>query len=207
MNLVKRIKNYIENQYGMPTGFIGSYIGEKMVRQHKPETVWTIQLLDLKQNEFILELGCGAGFAMKLLLDRSEVIKIIGIDLSETVLKSASIRNRSSLKSGRANLVHANVNKLPFPDNHFTKLYSIHSIYFWDNIPESVAEISRVLKTDGKVVLTLCDGKDGVVWTSIRNMIQQQLIPEFTKAGFKNIGEIKGPDSRDYHTVAVIAEK
>jgi hypothetical protein len=40
-----------DNQYRKPKGLIGTYIGEMMVRQHKPETVWTIKLFIIQQSK------------------------------------------------------------------------------------------------------------------------------------------------------------
>jgi len=46
-----------------------------------------------------------------------------------------------------------------FQDGCFTKVFSIHSVYFWDNLPETISEIYRVLKPEGTIILTLCAGK------------------------------------------------
>ncbi|MEH7885072.1 class I SAM-dependent methyltransferase [Bacillus sp. JJ1609] len=207
MQLIKRLKEYIDSQYGLPTGAIGSYIGEKMVRQHQPETIWTLELLELKKEELILELGCGAGYAIKRILENDSVKYIIGLDLSETILKSARLRNRHEINKGRAELVQGNVMQLPFENQQFTRVFSIQSIYFWDHIDETLSEIYRVLKNDGKMVLTLSNGKAGIMWNGIIEMVEIEVIPYMKKIGYKNIETVIGPDSRQYHTIAIIGEK
>jgi ubiquinone/menaquinone biosynthesis C-methylase UbiE len=207
MKVIKPFKEFIDKQYSKPSGFLGMYIGEKMVRQHQPETLWTIRLLNLHQHENILELGCGAGYAIKLLLKQSTVSEVVGLDISHSVLKSASIRNRKAINEGRAKIVKGNVNELPFQEEQFTKVFSIHSIYFWENLSETILDIYRVLKPKGTVILTLCDGKDGETWDGIKSMIENQVIPTMELGGFKNIELIKGPNSRQYQTVAVKAIK
>ncbi|WP_423406729.1 class I SAM-dependent methyltransferase [Heyndrickxia sp. MSNUG] len=207
MELLNRLKEYIDSQYRLPTGAIGSYIGEKMVRQHQPETIWTLELLEFKKEEMILELGCGAGYAIKKILKNDSVEYIIGLDLSETVLKSARMRNRHEINKGRARLVQGNVKQLPFENQQFTRVFSIQSIYFWDQIEETLSEIYRVLIHEGKMVLTLSNGKAGIMWNGINEMVENEVIPHMKKIGFKNIETVRGPDSRQYHTIAIIGEK
>ena len=137
------------NQFGNPRGLLGMYAGEKMVKQHVTETQWTIKLLNLQQKEIILELGCGAGYAIKLLLEQTVVSHVIGMDLSRSILRSATLRNRNEISKGRASLVQGNVNQLNFLDGYFTKVYSIHSVYFWDNLPKTILDIYRILKHEG----------------------------------------------------------
>lgn len=203
MKLIKQLKEFVDKQYSMPSGLIGMYFGEKMVRQHQPETLWTIKLLNLKHDENLLELGCGAGFAMKLLLDEPAVSRIVGLDISQSILKSARLRNRNEINKGRARLVQGNVNQLAFPDERFTKVFSIQSVYFWDNLPETMTEIYRVLKPEGTIVVTLSDGKSGETWESIKNLIETQIVPIMEQKGFRNIELLRGPDSREYNTISI----
>jgi ubiquinone/menaquinone biosynthesis C-methylase UbiE len=207
LKLIKQIKDFIDRQYSYPRGLLGMYIGEKMVKQHEPETQWTIKLLKLKQNENILELGCGAGYAMKLLLEKSAVSHVTGLDVSQSVLRSAAIRNRNDIRKGRAKLVNSNVDNLAFQDGSFSKLFSIHSIYFWDNLPKTMSEIYRVLKSKGTIVLTLCDGKSGETWGDTKDLIEKQVIPIMGQSGFINIEILRGPNSREFHTISIKAEK
>jgi ubiquinone/menaquinone biosynthesis C-methylase UbiE len=183
------------------------YIGEKMVKQHKPETLWTIQLLDLKQDEAVLELGCGAGYAIKLLLEQPAVALAMGIDLSKSVLRSAAIRNRKELRKGRLKLAKSDVSRLMFLDRSFSKVFSIHSVYFWEDTQKSINEIYRVLKPDGTVILTLSDGKSGVTSQWTKDLIEKHLIPYMETCGFRNIEVLRGENSREYHTVSIRTKK
>ncbi|MDQ0970473.1 ubiquinone/menaquinone biosynthesis C-methylase UbiE [Neobacillus niacini] len=207
MELIDRVKGIIDNQYRKPKGLIGTYIGEKMVRQHKPETLWTIKLLNIQQSESVLELGCGAGYAMKLILEQSIVGKVVGLDLSPTVIRSAMIRNKKALNNEKAKLVQANVKSLPFDDEQFDKVFSIHTIYFWDELAATLSEIFRVLKPGSVFILTFCDGENGEIWDDISSLIDEQLIPIMKNKGFFEVALVKGPNSRQFHTVAVSGKK
>ncbi|MBT2679424.1 class I SAM-dependent methyltransferase [Bacillus sp. ISL-35] len=203
---MERIQEYIDNQYRTPKGLIGTVIGEKMVKQHKPETLWTIELLNIQQGESVLELGCGSGYAMKLILEQDKT-RVVGLDLSPTVIRSAKMRNKKAFMEEKADFVQGNVNCLPFQDEQFDKVFSIHTIYFWDELFTTVSEIYRVLKPDGRITLTLCDGKNDVIWDGIRNIIEEQLIPIMKNQGFLEVEVVKGPNSRQYHTIAVLGKK
>ncbi|QHA91043.1 methyltransferase domain-containing protein [Bacillus sp. N1-1] len=196
----------IEYQYQHPKGLLGWYIGEKMIRQHKPETIWSISLLNLQKDEDILEIGCGAGYAMKRLLNKPSIHKVIGLDVSKTLLHSSTIRNQIAIRQKRAQVIHGNVHKLPFKDKQFSKVFSVHSVYFWENLPQAMSEIARVLKPNGAVSLTLSDGQSGESWDTVKNMIENELIPLMKQFEFTNIRRVKGPDSRGYHIVAITGE-
>jgi ubiquinone/menaquinone biosynthesis C-methylase UbiE len=202
-----RLTRFIDAYYGSPKGIIGLWIGEKMVKQHQPETLWTIDLIKLKPNDKVLELGCGAGLAIQLLQNQLTDGHVTGLDLSKTMVRSATIRNRKAIKSGRVEIRYGNGEEIPYPNRSFDKVFSIHSIYFWDDLPKSINEIFRVLKPSGLVIITLSNGKEGVVNNHIQNIIDQQIIPCMLRVGFSNVNQIKGPDSRVFNTVAVAGVK
>ena len=85
-----------------------------------------------------------------------------------------------------ANEWYNSINLKHFQDGCFTKVFSIHSVYFWDNLPKTISEIYRVLKPEGTIILTLCAGKKGETWTDINNMLEQQVIPILGQNGFKS---------------------
>jgi ubiquinone/menaquinone biosynthesis C-methylase UbiE len=205
--MMQSFHTYIDRQYKMPSGLIGYVIGEKMVKQHQPETHWTISLLDLNRQDTVLELGCGAGYALNKILKTEQVRHVTGVDLSPAVLKLANRRNRREIQSGRAELVNSSVDSLPLENECFHKIFSIHSLYFWEDLQGAVNEMHRVLIPGGMTILTICNGKDGEAWPSIEELIERQLIPVMTRTGFHHIEMLRGPDSRGYHTVAIVGEK
>ncbi|UXH44071.1 class I SAM-dependent methyltransferase [Rossellomorea vietnamensis] len=207
MNVKAKLQNLMDTQYSRPAGVLGWFIGEKMIRQHKPETLWTIENLQLQKNERILEIGCGAGFAMKLIASSNGSYSVTGLDVSETLLQSAALRNKKAIRQKQMSLVHGRVEEMPFPDEEFTAVFSIHSVYFWEDLSKSLKEIERVLSPGGTALITLCDGKDGEDWTTIKKMIQGELLPIMEQLKFTDLRVLEGPVSRGYHTVAVCGVK
>lgn len=50
----------------------------------------------------------------------------------------------------------------PYPDERFNKVFTVNTIYFWNNPIEDLKEIRRVLKTDGQILLLEIHEKSGV---------------------------------------------
>lgn len=207
MGFFKTTREFIDSHYKTPKGIIGTYIGEKMVRQHKTETNWSLELMNIQQGDRILELGCGAGYAIKLILEKDLAEEIVGLDISPTILRSAGIRNKKAINEKRVKLVQANINKLPFHNENFNTVFSIQTIYFWTDIDTTLSEISRVLKPKGVVILTFSDGKNDETWEGIRDITDNQVIPSMKNAGFCDVSFVRGPDSRGYHTALVRGTK
>ncbi|MDL5377798.1 class I SAM-dependent methyltransferase [Exiguobacterium mexicanum] len=202
-----RLQTWIDSQYENPRGIVGTYIGEKMVRQHRVEVDWTIEQLLIQPDNRVLDLGCGAGDALAQMLRRYAHVHVTGLDRSPTIVRSALKRNRADVHSGRAEVVEGDLGTLPFPDAQFDRVFSIHTIYFWEDVPAVLAAIDRILKPGGSFVITYCDGKGGVNWDGITAIVREQLIPAASVLGFIDVHERRGPDSRDYHTVAVTGQK
>ncbi|MDQ0483792.1 class I SAM-dependent methyltransferase [Guptibacillus hwajinpoensis] len=206
--MLKRLRRSIGTQYQKPVGLLGLYVGERMIREHRPDTLWTLRLLKLSNNERLLELGCGSGYALKLLLEHSGVTEAVGIDISEDILKSAAIRNWKGRTKGRVRLEQGDVKNLPFENDYFTKVYSIHSVYFWDDYQKTIEEVYRVLKPKGTLLITLCNGRNGESKSEIQKLITHNLVPNMLRTGFQNIKCIKGEvNSQQYQTVTIFAEK
>lgn len=123
MSFLKKTREFINQHYKTPKGIIGTYIGEKMVRQHKTETNWTLELMNVQKGDRILELGCGAGYAIKLLLEKDLTQEMVGLDISPTIIRSAQFRNKKAIKEKRSKLVQANLNNLPFDHDYFNTVF------------------------------------------------------------------------------------
>ncbi len=153
------MKEYIETvvsrHYSRPAGIIGRIAGNRMVKQHEPENIWSVSLLAVQPTDSILEIGFGAGATIQQLTALASEGYVAGVDFSQTMVNVARKRNAKAVKAGRVELKYGNAANLPFVDKHFDKVLSIHSLYFWLDPLKAFAEILRVLKSEGTVTLTL----------------------------------------------------
>ncbi len=205
----------LNKQYECPKGVMGRIAGEVMVHQHRPETVWTLQLLDIQPTDDVLEAGFGAGQGIKLAAARVTSGHIRGIDLSEEMVRVATKRNASAIKAGRVTLSQGSITALPFEDQSFDKIMTIHTMYFWPEPHEpsqALSELCRVLKPGGPLIITLSTGKINAqgevqVWEPLQSALEEQIMPALQRKGFPVVRLEQGPVSRHYTSVAVIGKK
>jgi ubiquinone/menaquinone biosynthesis C-methylase UbiE len=201
----RRTDALMGRHYQCPTGLIGRIIGERMVRQHEPETLWTLAVLDIAPTDQVLEVGCGAGRAIELVAARVPDGHAIGFDLSRTMVRAATRRNARAVERGRVSVRQGDVAHLPFADRQFDRVLSIHTLYFWVDPVGAVAEIGRVLAPGGRLVLTFSPGMvDAGDDEGVRDVLDRQVLPAMEQAGFSMVSVERGPDSRQYKTVAVV---
>ena len=205
--MFQRFKSYIDSQYGNPRGIVGWRIGQKMMQQHLPETQWTVARLDVGPDDIVLELGCGAGKGLQLVAGILTGGKVIGLDRSETLVKSALSINRERVASGTVTVIHGDAQEIPLADSSVDKVFSIHSLYFWDDLNTAMSEISRVLRPGGLVIFTVSDGTVSEDNVPVKDMLSTKVIPGMEQAGLSNISLERGPTSRNYRSLGVVAVK
>ena len=212
MKVKQHLAGLWNQQYRSPSGMMGWLAGERMVRQHRPETAWTMNLLEVQPTDTVLEVGFGAGQAIKLAAEKASDGRVMGIDLSEVMVRVATKRNAQAVKAGRVALAQGNMTALPFEDQHFDKIMTIHTFYFWSEPSQPLRELYRVLKTGGRLVITLSTGKINArgeveVWPPLQSALEEQVMPGMQREGFQVVRLERGPNSRQYTSVAVIGEK
>jgi len=105
-----------------------------MAHQNKPETLWTVSLLDIHTADYVLEVGFGPGTGIEFIANRATGGFTAGVDVSQTMLEEAVKRNDSAIRAGRVELKRGDVASLPYPNEFFHKAMSIHSIYSGRNL-------------------------------------------------------------------------
>lgn len=103
-------------------------------------------------NEKILELGFGTGCSLVETYSCNPSIKLFGVELSSLMLKKASSRIRfCGLENSIVLSLIENKTQIPFPDNHFDKIYieSVLAIQEGNSLEKMIQELKRVLKPKG----------------------------------------------------------
>ena len=128
--------------------------GESMEQHHTPiaETIW--ERMDLSTEDRILELGCGEGWACRLMAHRAGPgCSVVGIDISNEMIRRAQEKSRSlSNVSYHCGSAH----QIPNPDNTFTKVVSIEAFYYFEQQEQVLRELLRVVKPGGRLYLLMC---------------------------------------------------
>jgi len=110
--------------------------------------------LALRPHDRVLEVGFGGGY---LLGRMGTVITngfLAGVDVSPPMVAFCEKRYRSLVETGKLELKCARAESLPYPDNYFTKAYTVNSIFYWESAPQAISELHRVLGEGG--VLVMC---------------------------------------------------
>jgi SAM-dependent methyltransferase len=201
---------YLDRQHRYPSGFVGQFIGERMVRQHTPETNWSVGLLGIQPTDRVLEIGFGAGRGLALALEQAHKGRVTGVDLSPTMIRVAARRNRIAIERGRLVLLRGTIAALPFVDRVFDKLLSIHTFYFWPDPRAVCMRLVGLLAPAGRLVSTLATARrqpDGEwdYWDVHR--LAAALAEEFERFPSITATLQHGPDSREYNNVAIVIDK
>lgn len=145
---------YIARQFGKPKGFGGRIVTAIMNRQNHPLYEETNRLLSLNDDESILDIGCGNGYVLEMLAKQYDC-HFAGIDISKSILLAASKRNQRFVKNGQMSFGCFGADKMVFADAVFDKAYTINTVYFWEDLTNTMTEIKRVLKPGGVFINTI----------------------------------------------------
>ncbi len=212
MRVISRI---LDNQYRQPSGLLGLWIGWRMARDHFPENLWTVGLMDVKPADRILEIGFGPGATIQLITQRNITGKVAGVDSSGAMLRAAARRNRTAIRRGQVDLRHGEAEILPFEDSEFNKVLSVHSVYFWPDPQKAIREIHRVLEPGGRVFLTILpsqywnagDPDEPVSLPASRPYAPGELADMLQAAGFDRVWFEDGADPDVLSKYCVIGER
>jgi len=160
------------SQLRKPEGETGIKTGEWMntgnLQIHKD----TLAVLNAGKEETILEIGMGNGYFVTEILRDNPHVNYTGCDFSEIMVKEAEKINSDWIKNEQARFIYTDGKSLPLQSESFDKVFTLNTIYFWEDEKSILAELKRVLKPGGTLIIAL------------RPKHQMQHYP-FTRYGFK----------------------
>ena len=109
------------------------------------------EALGARPGERVLDAGCGPGFYVAEILERvGPEGSVVGVDASEPMLALAAKRCE-----GHANVAFkgGDVTALPVADADFDRALSVQVLEYVSDIPAALAELKRVLRPGGRLLL------------------------------------------------------
>jgi ubiquinone/menaquinone biosynthesis C-methylase UbiE len=122
----------------------------------------------LKPDNVVLDIGFGNGYLIKKLFEQNVPITIHGIEISNDMINKVTTKNKQNIENGTLKLVLENISKTSFEENMFDKIYTVNTIYFWNELEKSFSEIKRILKSGGIFINVIYTKEylDKIVYTS-----------------------------------------
>lgn len=101
----------------------------------------------------VLDLGCGTGQLTERLCTTFPSAEVIGVDLSDGMLERAAERLDDVETARSAGFVRANAQCLPLAPGTLDVITCTESFHWYDDQAAAVAELSRVLRPGGRLVI------------------------------------------------------
>lgn len=143
------------NQLRHPHGTMGKEVGERMNKGNRLMNLEAIHQLQPSGTDRILEIGMGNGFFVGDILSENKEVKYFGCDSSTSMVEESILLNDRWIKNGQADFVTGEAQNLPFENNFFDKIFTVNTIYFWDDKNAVLTDISRTLKKNGLLIIAL----------------------------------------------------
>ena len=170
--------------------------GESMEKGHRPVGEQAIARMRISPDARVLDVGCGSGWATRMLAEYAFDGRVTGIDISDEMIRLAREPSRSV---ANVDFEIASAEQLPFSDHEFTHAFSMESLYYYRNIPKALKEIHRALKPGGSFVAVVdlyWENEATHQWIDTLNVPVELLSVDdyhslFIDAGFVNIRDAR----------------
>ncbi|GAA3928261.1 SAM-dependent methyltransferase [Actinoplanes auranticolor] len=122
---------------------------------------WAVELLDVRPDDQILEVGCGPGVAVGLVCQRLGRGSVTAIDRSRTAIERASARNAEHVAAGRARFACLELAAAGGLGQRFDKVFAVNVNLFWTREPSAEIEVLKGLLRSGATLLLCYEAPPG----------------------------------------------
>lgn len=171
-----------------------------MEKSHWDITRQMIDLMKVDAHDNVMDLGCGVGWATRVLAQKASRGLVLGIDLSDRMIIQARTEYRNP---PNALFLVADAARIPCTENFFNALLSVESIYYYPDLEGVFSEIFRILRPGGKTFFLINYYKENVHSHSWAKYIDipvhllgaEDYVSLLSQAGFHNVADRRIIDS------------
>jgi SAM-dependent methyltransferase len=173
--------------------------GEEMEESHLPIVLPVLDLMKLTPDENVLEVGCGAGWLVRLISERLPEGRVVGMDIADEMVRRA---RKKYVALENAMFVVGGAEAIPWDANFFTHAISVESAYYWQEPTRGLREIHRVLREGGSAWILINYYRENLYchqWAEQFKVLTHLLSADewetlFREAGFASVGHRQIPD-------------
>jgi ubiquinone/menaquinone biosynthesis C-methylase UbiE len=171
-----------------------------MERSHWEITRQMIELMNIGPHDNVMDLGCGVGWATRVIAQKASRGFVLGIDLSDRMIADAYTGYRNP---PNAWFLVADAARIPCSENFFNALLSVETIYYYPNLEGAFKEVFRILRSKGKAHFLINYYRENVhshAWAKYLDIPVQLLGTEdylalLSNAGFRTVSHRRVIDS------------
>lgn len=154
-----------------------------------------IKGLEIKEDDKILDCGCGEGFYVMVITNLFPKVKIVGLDHDVEILEKAK---KWIGEDKNVTWVGGDIYKTPFPDNFFDKIILSEVLEHVPDDFQALKEVKRVLKPGGTLATTVPNHDYPFFWDPL-NWIREHLGLGYFSPDFGFFGGIWAMHLRLYY--------
>jgi arsenite methyltransferase len=174
---------------------------ERMEEGHGDVVRQVIARMPVRAGDKILDLGCGNGWATRILARTAPGVSAVGIDVAPAMVTRAEQQTSYTI---RARYEVAAIEALPFADGSFQRIFSMEAIYYSPDLERALAECARVLAPGGAIDLVVdcfAESPSTRSWSALVGLAMHCLPEEewrarVERAGFREVDLTRVIDSR-----------
>jgi arsenite methyltransferase len=178
--------------------------GDKMETGHGDVVEQVIEKLNIRAGNQILDLGCGIGWATRILAQKGPGVQAIGIDAAPAMVKRAEELSPLTI---RARYEVGQFENIDFKDGKFDMVFSMEALYYATDLEKALAEVFRVIKSGGSAQIVMdnyvgrptTEGWAEAIGLNMHHMTAEDWVAAFESTGFTNVKnemivDRRGPD-------------
>jgi ubiquinone/menaquinone biosynthesis C-methylase UbiE len=138
--------------FGHPRGLLGRIGGRMMASGNAATERHLVDVADLQPEDWVLVVGPGPGVGLEAAGARAG--RVIGIDPSAVMLRTAARRCAGLIRGDRVHLVAGVAEHTEQADASFDVVLAVNNVQLWPQWDPAFAELHRVLRPGGRILLS-----------------------------------------------------